>query len=243
MNFQKFLLTESINDKGRFKALFVIGSAGAGKSYTIDQLNGVITPKIINTDRFLEFYAKKIGVKATPDNWQSMFRDKTKSTTEKMTYHYLNGLLPLFIDSTSNNVSNIISRAAVLESIGYDIGYVFVNANIETVLKRVQLRNNTIDREVDLDFVKKVHSKVNDDVEFLRNKGNFFLEINNSEGELTNEVINTIFKKAQGFFNGELKNPIGKRIIEELESTKQKYLVPEVYSDEDLKKKVERWYK
>lgn len=243
MNFQEFLLTESINDKGRLKALMVIGSAGAGKSYTISQLNGVVTPKIVNTDRFLEFYAKKIGVKATPDNWRSLFREKTKATTEKMTYNYLNGLLPLFIDSTSNNVSNIISRTAVLESIGYDVGYVFVNANIETVLKRVQDRNSKIDREVDLDFVKKVHSKVNDDVEFLRNKGNFFLEINNSEGELTNEIINAVFKKAQGFFSGELKNPIGKRIISEMEETKQKYLVPEVYSEEDLKKKVERWYK
>lgn len=243
MNFQEFLLTESVNDKGIFKALFVIGSAGAGKSYTISQLNGVITPKIVNTDRFLEFYAKKLGVKATPDNWTSLFREKTKATTEKMTYNYINSMLPLFIDSTSNNAPNILSRAAVLESIGYDIGYVFVNADIETVLKRVESRNATIDREVDLDFVKRVHEKVNDDVEYLKSKGSFFLEIDNSEGELTNEVIQNVFKKAQGFFNSELKNPIGKRTIAKLMGLGDKYLTPNIHTNDELKNQVDRWYK
>lgn len=243
MKFQDFLLTESVNDKGIFKALFVIGSAGAGKSYTISQLNGVITPKIVNTDRFLEFYANKLGVKATPDNWRTLFREKTKSTTEKMTYNYINGMLPLFIDSTSNNASNILSRAAVLESLGYDIGYVFVNADIDTVLKRVQSRNDTINREVDIDFVKRVHEKVNDDVDYLKSKGGFFLDIDNSEGELTNEIIQNVFKKAQSFFTGELKNPIGKRIIKKLQESGERYLVPEAYTEDELKKKVERWYK
>lgn len=243
MNFNEFLIMESVNDKGVYKALFVIGSAGAGKSYTISNLHGVISPKIVNTDRFLEFYAKKIGVKATTDNWRTLFRDKTKQTTKSMTMNYLNGMLPLFVDSTSNDVSNIISRAAVLESIGYDVGYVFVNADIETVLKRVQERNKSGDREVDLDFVKRAHEKSITDIEFLKNKSDFFLEINNSEGELSNEIMLNAFKKAQEFFNSPLKNPIGKRNIEKLKNEKEKYLIPTIFSDEELERKVERWYK
>lgn len=242
MKFDDFLLMESINDKGIYKALFVIGSAGAGKSYTINKLQGTISPKIVNTDRFLEFYAKKIAVKSTSENWRTLFRDKSKQTTSLMTYNYINGMLPLFIDSTSNNVENIISRAAVLESIGYDVGYIFVNTDIETALKRVSERNNGV-REVDLDFVKTTHEKVTNDVEFLKNKGSFFLDIDNSEGELNDEILQNAFKKAQGFFNEPLKNPIGKRNVIKLQDEKEKYLIPLIYSEDELNRKVERWYK
>lgn len=243
MKFNDFMLIESINDKGIFKALFVIGSAGAGKSYTISNLNGIISPKIVNTDRFLEFYAKKIGVKANSDNWRELFRDKTKHTTKQMTYNYLNGMLPLFIDSTSNDVANILSRAAVLESIGYDVGFVYVHADLDTVIKRVQKRNQSGNREVDLDFVKRAHEKTNTDIEFLKGKGHFFLEIDNSDGEMTNEIMHTAFKKAQSFFKEDLKNPIGNRTIKKLKDSSEKYLVPEIFTNEELQNKVERWYK
>lgn len=49
MNFSKFL-TESINDKGKFKAIFIIGIPGSGKTYTISKLKGIISPRVINTD-------------------------------------------------------------------------------------------------------------------------------------------------------------------------------------------------
>lgn len=244
MKYQDFkTLNESVNDKGAYKALFVIGSAGAGKSYTIKNLHGVVSPKIINTDRFLEFYANKIGVKSTSKNWLELFHDKTTQTTKTMAFNYINAMLPLFVDSTSNDVSSILSRAAVLESVGYDVGYIFVNADIETVLKRVQKRNDDGNREVDLDYVKKAHEKAQDDINFLKNKGSFFHEINNSEGELNDSIMQEAFKKAQSFFSNPLENPIGKRNIKALTDSGEKYLIPEVYSDDDLKKKVERWYK
>ena len=59
MNFEEFLLNESINDKGILKAIFVVGLPGAGKSYTISNLKGQISPKIVNTDVALEFLSKR----------------------------------------------------------------------------------------------------------------------------------------------------------------------------------------
>ena len=55
----KFLryLTEGIEDKGIFKAVFLAGHPGSGKSYTLDRIkSGQIEPRIVNTDKFVEHY-------------------------------------------------------------------------------------------------------------------------------------------------------------------------------------------
>ena len=74
MNFEEFLLNESINDKGILKAIFVVGLPGAGKSYTISNLKGQISPKIVNTDATLEFLSKKTNIPANSETWKTVFR-------------------------------------------------------------------------------------------------------------------------------------------------------------------------
>ena len=59
-SFKQFM-SESIEDKGIFKAIFVIGIPGAGKSYTVSKMNGAVTPRVVNTDRATEYLAKKFG--------------------------------------------------------------------------------------------------------------------------------------------------------------------------------------
>ena len=58
----KQFISESINDKGIFKAVFVIGLPGAGKSYTVSQLRGSVSPKVVNTDIAAEFWAS-VGIR------------------------------------------------------------------------------------------------------------------------------------------------------------------------------------
>ena len=78
MNFEQFLLNESINDKGIFKATFLRGLPDAGKSYTVSNLKGQISPKIVNTDVALEFLSKKTKIPANSETWKTVFRDSTK---------------------------------------------------------------------------------------------------------------------------------------------------------------------
>jgi hypothetical protein len=50
MKFNQYL-TEGINDKGIFKAIFMGGSSASGKSYVIKQISsGSISPRLVNTD-------------------------------------------------------------------------------------------------------------------------------------------------------------------------------------------------
>lgn len=243
MNFEEFLLNESINDKGILKAIFVVGIPGAGKSYTLSKLQGKISPKVINTDIAVEYISKKIKVESTLENWKSIFSDKSKTITKKILNNYLDSMLPLFIDGTSSDASNILARAGLLESLGYDVGMIFVNTDLETAQKRAVERANKIGRHVPEDFIKSVYEKSQDNKEYFKSKFSFFKEINNSDGELTDSVLMDAYKKVQSFYEADIVNPIGKRNIESIKSSSEKYLIPSIITKEALSNKVEAWYR
>lgn len=241
-SFKQFL-NESINDKGIFKAIFVIGIPGSGKSYTSKSLAGSISPRLVNTDKATEYLAFRNQTAIDSKSWKAMYKDDALRITKASLSQYLNGMLPLMIDGTSNDASNLLHRMGILESLGYDVGIVYVNTPLNIALKRVEERNATTNRKVDLDFVKEVHERTASNVEFLRSKVSFFTEVRNDDDQYTDEIMNKAFKKTQSFFNSELSNPIGKRLLDQLKSKKQAYLSPSVIPLEILKKKIEGWYK
>lgn len=242
ITFKQFM-SESINDKGIMKALFVVGIPGAGKSYTVSQIKGSVSPKIVNSDISTEFLSKKLGVPANSENWKMLFRDNTKRMTRGLLTNYLNSMLPLFVDGTSNDLSNILGRAGILESVGYDVGMVFIETDLEVALDRAKKRGEEIDRHVDEDFIKKVHELSQENKTYFQNKFSFFREVNNNPGELNDQTIAKIFKQVQSFYNEPLENPVGIRTLEKLREGKETYLVPTVFEKDDLQKKVEAWFR
>jgi predicted kinase len=235
-------LSESINDRGIFKAIFVVGLPGAGKSYTIKQLRGQVSPKVVNTDIAAEFLSSKWKKEINSETWNE-FKDTALRITKNSLTQYLNGALPLFIDGTSNDASNILHRIGILESIGYDVGIVFVNTSLETALKRAEERAEKIGRRVDPEFIRKVHSRNEENVNFLKKKVEFFKQINNDSDILDDSAMLEAFKATQQFFDSEIQNPIGKRMIGEMKAKNQKYLAPEIIPLEVLAKKIDGWYK
>ena len=242
ITFRQFL-DEGINDKGILKAVFVVGIPGAGKSYTIKQLTGAIAPKVVNTDRATEFLSKKLDIPSNDTTWKAVFRDSSRKITVSALFGYLNGMLPLFVDGTSNDVSNILGRAGLLESIGYDVGMVFINTNLDVAKERAAKRGAEIDRHVNQDFIEKVHALSAENKEYFKGKFSFFTEVNNNPGELDDAAILQIYKKVAGFYEEPVHNPVGKRTLEKLTASKEKYLVPSIFDKEDLEKKVTGWYR
>lgn len=240
----KHFVSESINDKGIFKAIFVVGSPGSGKSYTVSKLKGVISPLVVNTDRATEHFAAKFKTTISSENWPE-YRDSAHRITKAQLYNYINGMLPLFVDGTSSDVSNILHRIGILESVGYDVGMIFVDVKLETAIARAEARAKLIGRKVDEEFIREVHSKAQENKSFLKTKISFFREINNDDKDtvLTNEEMNHAFGAVQGFFGRPVINPVGKRAIEKIKNESQKYLTPTVMSEGDLSNKVNGWYK
>lgn len=243
ISFRDFI-QESIEDKGKLKAVFLAGSPGSGKSYTVSKLSdGAISPRIVNTDKYFEFLSKKINapldtVNKAGNAWE-FISDKTKHLTKTSLSHYLNGMLPLIIDGTSSNSNNLLMRVGILESLGYDVSMVYVKTDLETAIKRVQSR----DRKVPEEFIRKTFDDMQKAEDFYRAKFGTFVEIPNGDGELTDEVLGKAFKKMKGFFESDVKNPVGKKIVEKVKESKEKYLIPTIVDKYELDKKVDMWYR
>lgn len=241
ITFKQFI-DESVNDKGILKAVFVVGIPGSGKSYTIKQLSGPIAPKVVSSDKATEFLSKKFGITSNDETWKTFFSDRTKPLTTGILANYINGMLPLFVDGTSNNTSRILNRVGILESIGYDVGMVFINTNLDVAKERAATRAAEIDRHVSVDFIEKVHAQAEENREYYRGKFNFFKEVNNNPGELDDAAIMKIYRQVAGFYSEPISNPVGKRTIEALRGTKEKYLVDTILSKDDLMKKLSTWF-
>jgi predicted kinase len=232
MNFKLYLedlnLNEGINDIGILKAVFMVGSPGSGKSYTLKQVtSGKIAPRLVNTDKFFEYFGN-----------DPSFKDKSMQLTAKQLVNYLNSMLPLFIESTSSNPNNLIRRKGLLESIGYDIAGVFVETPLDTAIARVRKR----ERKVPEDFIRKVYDKIMELKDFYHAKFSPFVTIKNDDGELTQAAILSAYKSVSSFFTKPLENPLGKSLVERMIASGEKYLIPNMYSQDYLQTIVKVWY-
>lgn len=233
MRLQQFL-NEGINDKGIFKAVFMAGHPGSGKSYVLKKVKvGQVEPRVVNTDKAFPLFKSK-----WMDEWPEI-AERVKTITKDQLALYINSMLPLAIDGTSSNPNNMVKRVGLIESVGYDTAMVFVNTSLETALERASKR----ERQVDPKFIEEIYEQVKRLKSFYRTKFRTFIEIPNDEGELTEDVIMRGFKFMSSFYNGKLVNPLGKMRVEEMKENGWKYLSPHIMSMQEINSLVSVWYK
>ena len=234
MRYKEFILNESINDKGIMKCMFMAGQPGAGKSYTINNIkSGNLDPRVVNIDKFVEYF------KAYSDEDWEKHGEIAKLLTKNQFALYLNGLLPLWVDCTSSSAPAVLRRKGILSSLGYDTGMIWVNCSLETALKRAAQR----ERVVPDDHIKETYETIQKMKTYYQQEFKFFLEIDNDDGELTNDIILKAFKKTTNFFMSPIENPIGKELIENMKSKGKKYLTENGYSIENVQKLIDAWYR
>lgn len=247
LSFKQFI-SEGIEDRGIFKAIFLCGSPGAGKSTARVKIDDPkISPRVINTDDAYEFLVGKHKMHFSTDEEAELswlfLKDKSKVLTKDRLALYLNGALPLIVDGTSSNPSSLLLRVGILESLGYDVGMIYIETNVETSLLNVEDRARKEGRKVPEAAVRKMHAETEHLAEYYKSKFDFYLKIKNNRGELTNEVVIDAYKKAKSFFEAEVQNPIGKKAIDTLKHYKEKVLIPNILDKSELAKKVDGWYR
>ncbi len=233
-------LQESVNDRSVLKAIFVAGIPAAGKSYTVSQISdGAIPLRVVNTDHVIEFFHRKGLIDMRNKNEQRAVLDQAKKTTKEQLYHWLNGTLPLVIDSTSSNEQNIIRRKGLLQSLGYDVAMVWVNVDVETAVSRAANRERTVDEA----FIRRSHELAEENKEYFRANFNNFVEVDNNGGAIDASTLMKAVKSAASFLGSPLGNPTGKRLLQAMSQKQAKYLVPDIYEEQKLRGLVESWYK
>jgi len=190
-------LEEGPNDPSIYKAVFLAGGPGSGKSYIVDRSAlRSLGFKVVNNDAAFEKYLKDAGLTTTPDDIYSRrgqeIRVHAKSITNKQMQNYLKGALGLVIDGTGKDYDKISRQAEKLEELGYDTAMIFVNTNLETALKRNRMRN----RQLPDEEVEKMWNAVQDNIgKFQHYFGNDMYVIDNSEGSDTETQVTRLFKR------------------------------------------------
>jgi len=232
-----FMIAEGINDKGIFKAVFMAGHPGAGKTTVLSKVkSGSIEPRWVNTDKAFPLFMEWWNT-----DWPRI-SDKVKTINKNQLAMYVNSMLPLAIDGTAAKASNVMRRKSILESLGYDTAMIFVNTSLETALERAMIRGKKTKREVDETFIRSIYKDINKHKNFYRSKFDTWIEVDNDEGELTPEVINNVFKFMSGFYQSPLQNPIGTEKINKMIENGWKYLDPNVTSLDTIKNMLSGWY-
>lgn len=234
----KSYLNEGINDVGVFKAVFMAGHPGAGKTYTLSKIkSGSIEPRVVNTDKLFFIF------KDWFDEGWSEISPAVKDISLNQLALYINSVLPLAIDGTAGKPEAILRRRGLIESFGYDTGMIFINTSLETALERAEKRGKGHGRRVDPDFIKQSYDYIQKIKNWYRSKFDDWLEINNDEGQLNNKVITNAFKHMSNFYMSPIDNPVGRMHKENMIENGWKYLSPNIYELKEIKNILSSWYK
>ena len=145
IGFEKFL-TEGVYDKHIFKAFWLAGGPGSGKSWVAKRTLEGSGMKVINSDKGLKIYAKDAGLdlkrmdKFTDEEekLKDYFRTKSKRTLQSKLKYAIDGRLGLILDSTGRNTDRIEEERSAMAHIGYNTFLIFVNTRLEIALERNQ---------------------------------------------------------------------------------------------------------
>jgi len=134
------VLDEGINDPHIFKAVFMAGSPGSGKSYIARSLFGGSGLKVVNSDQVLEYLMRIHNLDPKMPDEEHVERDiqrsRAKELTSKRRENYVDGRLGLIIDGTGKEFNKIAKAKKELEDIGYETRMVFVSTDIKTAQER-----------------------------------------------------------------------------------------------------------
>ena len=180
-------LLEGIYDPNIFKAVFLAGGPGSGKSYVVSKVVSGMGLKVINSDEPFERYLVKAGLSLKmPDEEQAerdIERKRAKKVTGAKKGHAIDGRLGIIIDGTGKDYDKMIRQAAHLQELGYETSMVFVNTTLQTALERNRKRARSVPPEIAKQGWKDVQKNLPRFQRYFRNR--FFVADNNTGDDLT----------------------------------------------------------
>ena len=205
----EYLLDEGVYDQGIFKAVFLMGGPGSGKSTVVDALSlKALGLKTINSDTHFERYMKDANMSMkmtkTGSGAENPERDKLRSKA-KVTAHrqmdmHVPNRLGLIFDTTSAKASKIQGYKKALDALGYEYKMVFVKTSLQLAQRLNSMRARTLPPKI----LQMEHEQVAKNAAvFKRMFKDDFIEINNDD------TVQSLQKKSNALY-GRMMSWVGK---------------------------------
>ena len=209
-------LQEGLYDPNIFKAFFMAGGPGSGKSYVVRKSTGGTGLKIVNSDEAFERLLKQAGLSLKmPDDElipRDKIRDKAKVLTGKRRDNYVEGRLGLVIDGTGKDYGKITKQASDLKQIGYDVYMIFVNTSLDVALANNKKRARTLKDNIVKDSWNAVQKNMGKFQNYFG--GRNFIIVDNNEVDKDGRLFDACFKRVKGLLSNKVVNPQAKRWID-----------------------------
>ena len=200
IEFKEFL-AEGVYDRNIFKAFFLAGGPGSGKSWVSSRTLSGAGMKVINSDAAFEALLKKEKMSLDFKGYSEaelVRRDEIRAKAKRMTALSLNaaieGRLGLILDSTARDVARIESEKAYMKALGYDTFMVFVNTSREVALVRNQERKRKLPDAIVIQNHKQVQANIGK-LQNMFGNNNFAIIDNNKVKEDVNPKVYKAVRK------------------------------------------------
>ena len=213
-------LQEGVYDPNIFKAFFLAGGPGSGKSYVVARGAGGLGLRVINSDDTFEKLLKdanmSLDIRELDPEVRDTMRTKAKGITKGQQSNYLMGRLGIVIDGTGKDYDKITVQATKLKQLGYDVHMIFVNTSLDTALERNAERPRKLPNSIVTQSWNDVQKNIGKFSQYFRQ--NFMVVDNNDSKE---DVMTPVYKQIMSLAKKKVNNPIAKRwIANELEMKK-----------------------
>ena len=181
---EHFDIMEGVNDPSIFKAVFLAGGPGSGKSFVIGKTAlKALGFRLINSDDAFEKGIKRAGLTLDPDAIASAqgqaVRASAKALTGKIMVRALEGRNGIVVDGTGKDYDKIKKQVDLVRELGYAVHMIFVNTDLDTALERNKMRPRSLEDSLVTKMWKNVQKNIGKFQGLFRNR---MIVIDNSKG-------------------------------------------------------------
>ena len=198
-------LQEGLYDPNIFKAIFLAGGPGSGKSLVAGKATGGAGLKLDNSDPVFERMLAAAGLskKMPPEEFErkEVVRGKAKAITARQQEGFVEGRLGMVIDGTGKDADKILYQKNMLDELGYDTYMIYVNTSVDVALQRNADRARSLPEADVVKMWKTVQSNIGQFSNMFR--GNLIIVDNNDAGE---DVLMGIYKRVKGLLRKKITN-------------------------------------
>lgn len=224
-------LQEGVYDPNIFKAFFLAGGPGSGKSYVVKRTGAMFGMRIVNSDDAFETLIKKAGMNMDMRNYSDkdlVKRDKVRAVAKRVTKTrmgdiktgkggYIEGRLGMIIDGTGKNYDRIQGQMRDLQKLGYENHMIFVNTSLDVALQRNEERPRKLPEAIVISSWKDVQKNIGKFQNLFRQN---FIIIDNNDPNKPPHI--EVYKRVKQLANKKVTNGIAKAwIAKELELKKR----------------------